>query len=107
MNPILSTLSQNVFLMRNVFRAAHALKNKMSPADAYIIILLFEKPLTKKEICELIDRDITTIYHSIRDLTDKGYIAINPDKTCSLTPKGLDLYQQILHLIVGEKPNRT
>ena len=101
-NPVIAILSQNIFLMRNVFRAAHSIKSKISNSGAYILILLFEKPLSKNEIVKTVERDYSTVYHAIRRLADDGDITISPQDVCSLTQKGLDLYHQILKIIIGK-----
>lgn len=101
-NPIIDILSQNIFLMRNVFRAAHTIKHKISNTEAYIIILLFEKPSTRTKLTQIIKRDQTTVYRNVRGLWLKGYITMDSADICSLTPKGIALYQEILNLIVQE-----
>ena len=97
---MLSLLSQNIFTIRSVFAAAHAIKNKLSITEAYIIVLLFEHPISRKALFNSVKRDRSTIQHTLSELKQKKLIAETADGTLALTHAGVSIYAEIINIIV-------
>lgn len=97
----LSLLSQNVFTLRTVFYAAHSIKNHCSVSEAYIIVLLFEKPLNMCQILRATDRSRTTISHILKSLQDRRLIILSSEGDYSLTDSGLTLYNKIIQSVTA------
>lgn len=97
----LTLLHQNVFTLRSVFYAAHSIKNHCSVSEAYIIVLLFEKPRNMHQILRETDRSRSTISHILKNLTDNKYITISPEGEYSLTKNGLAIYEKIISCVTS------
>jgi predicted transcriptional regulator len=97
---LLPLLQQNIFTIRSVFSAAHAIKNKVSVTEAYVIVLLFERPLTRRELFDTIKRDRSTTQHVLKELKDKHLVTETPEQTFSLTHIGVKIYSEIIAAIV-------
>lgn len=98
---LLSLLNQNIFTLSAVFSAAHAIKNKVSVTEAYIIILLFERPLPRRELFDSVKRDRSTTQHVIKELKEKHLIAESDQHILSLTQAGVSVYTEIITTIVN------
>lgn len=107
MNPLIQKLTSIVASVKNVTKAVTAMQQLVCPAEQTVICALFEKPLTRKEIYDVIIRDRSTKTHVLSRLVDKKFVSEQPDGTFHLTPAGRAIYVQLLDHIHFESSVQT